>query len=232
MIEIHLADNRLPLSKERWAQLLNRLPSGQRERILRFRRWQDRQAALIARLMVGFALRERGHPWRMLETWTPGTHGKPRVTADCQFNISHTEGLVICAVGGAEPVGIDCERVRALDLEDFRALFAAEIWREISTSGEREACFFDYWTRFESAVKADGRGLSLPFHALRFEAGWMEVQEPFCPPAPARRSWWIRPVAVGSGYRCHLASGAPEEPVTVRRFELSALPDEQPIAES
>jgi 4'-phosphopantetheinyl transferase len=104
-------------------------------------------------------------------------HGRPQLEAvphgapDLRFNLSHTEGLVACAIAIGREVGIDVEHVgrrvlhevperffSAREVEDLRAL----------PHDEQARAFFDYWTLKEAYIKARGLGLALPLRQFTF----------------------------------------------------------------
>lgn len=100
-----------------------------------------------------------------------GGDGKPRLRSSpdregLEFNLSHSEGLVLVAVARDVPVGVDVERVRPLPeaRELARAHFAPEEVEALAAvqADERSRAFLTCWTRKEAVVKARGGGLSLP----------------------------------------------------------------------
>lgn len=104
-------------------------------------------------------------------------HGKPRLVRpaldrELHFNISHTHGLVACAIAWDRAIGIDVEAVRdpPLDLVDryFSPPEVAAI-RALDPAAQRDA-FFTLWTLKESFIKALGLGLSMPLD--RFALEW------------------------------------------------------------
>jgi 4'-phosphopantetheinyl transferase len=102
--------------------------------------------------------------------FTANAYGRPSLTvpgtASLDFNISHTKGLVACAVTGAPDVGLDVENIdrRAVDEDLPRRFFSpAEVAAlEALPEPARASRFFDYWTLKEAYIKARGMGLSLP----------------------------------------------------------------------
>jgi len=103
----------------------------------------------------------------------PAVSGPPGV-AWPRFNLSHSGGLVACAVttGGA-PIGVDVELAsRSIDLEQLADRFFAP--REAAAlralpQAERLARFFAYWTLKEAYIKACGQGLSIPLDQFAFQ---------------------------------------------------------------
>jgi 4'-phosphopantetheinyl transferase len=94
--------------------------------------------------------------------------GEPRL----HFNLSHSYGVIVCAVTCGRQIGIDVEdgsrRLECLDLA--RRYFApAEVAHLRGLSGEdQRAAFFAIWTLKEAFVKATGHGLSLGLDSFAF----------------------------------------------------------------
>ncbi|MEH2060109.1 MAG: 4'-phosphopantetheinyl transferase HetI [Nostoc sp.] len=91
--------------------------------------------------------------------------GKP-VLADSglAFNLSHSQGLGLCAVNCTRQIGVDLEYIRPMsDLEALAKRFFLpreyEILRSLSPNQQQEV-FFRYWTCKEAYLKATGDGLS------------------------------------------------------------------------
>jgi 4'-phosphopantetheinyl transferase len=96
-----------------------------------------------------------------------GAHGRPELVAahGLSFNISHTAGIAVFAIGRRPAIGIDIEAVdrrvptprlieRALNPREAASL------RRVGPH-ERTAAFLEYWTVKEAYAKALGVGLSL-----------------------------------------------------------------------
>jgi len=107
-----------------------------------------------------------------------GPNGKPLIAGDygglpLAFNLSHTHGLVACAIAAHADVGVDVDSVtRAVDESVSRRFFAATEQAEIgraSTPRERAERFFELWTLKEAYIKAIGLGLSHPLSTIVFE---------------------------------------------------------------
>jgi 4'-phosphopantetheinyl transferase len=154
-----------------------------------------------------------------------GTHGKPALTPPwgqppLAFNISHTLGLVACALARGLDVGVDVEAFdRELDpLGLAERYFSVEEQRALTAlnPADRSRFFLATWTLKEAVIKADGRGLHMPLDiftidptipSVRFEpdanqgrAHWRvgrlsllahELAVAACGPAPPERFHWI-----------------------------------------
>ncbi|MDZ7965273.1 MAG: 4'-phosphopantetheinyl transferase HetI [Nostoc sp. DedSLP03] len=80
------------------------------------------------------------------------------------FNLSHSQGLGLCAVNCTRPIGVDLEYIRPMsDLEALaKRFFLAreyDMLRSLSPNQQQEI-FFRYWTCKEAYLKATGDGLS------------------------------------------------------------------------
>ena len=89
------------------------------------------------------------------------------------FNLSHSDGLAVCAVTVEVEVGVDVERMRRVDDADSS-------WSDTSrpderapvpgaATAERLAAFFSTWTRKEAFVKAIGAGLNRELQSFEVE---------------------------------------------------------------
>jgi len=153
------------------------LPAEEQAEVDRFRCRKSRELTLIGRALVRHALsyHEGGEPagWRFARS----PFGKPFTTGDRQgsaaFNIAHTDGLVVCAVGRVDAVGVDAEHVERRNALDAiaRRFYAPSEAAALSALPEpqRKAEFFRYWTLKEAFIKAHGAGLALPLDQFAFE---------------------------------------------------------------
>lgn len=107
-------------------------------------------------------------------------YGKPAITNSgyewLQFNLSHTQDRVACAVTRNRAVGVDVEQHKRLD--DLRSLchyafspIEAEQVLSTPCREQQEQRFFSYWTLKEAYIKARGMGLSLPLQQFYFAQG-------------------------------------------------------------
>ncbi len=93
-----------------------------------------------------------------------GPHGKPFFPdrPGLQFSLSHTKGVVACAVSD-RPCGLDIElENRKVNLAAARRFFTP---REIAYAGNDVQRFLEVWTRKEALIKRDG-GMPCPLNEL------------------------------------------------------------------
>lgn len=98
-----------------------------------------------------------------------GPHGKPKIMGPARFkslryNVSHTRGLVLCAVSLAGDIGVDVENTtRRVDVEQFaRHFFSRSEQERLAALPERRrtARFFEQWVLREAYLKGTGKGLA------------------------------------------------------------------------
>lgn len=151
----------------------------ERERSARFVFEHDRRDYIAAHalLRTTMSLCDPRPP----EAWTFETdsHGKPYVPSvvgqppPLNFSLSHSTGLVACAVAPFVDLGLDVASVdRAIDVEAFGGhCFSSMEMANLSDCPEerRQGRFFELWTLKEAFAKAVGRGLGLPLSAVTFD---------------------------------------------------------------
>jgi len=146
------------------------MPDDELARQQRFLFPRHRHAFLVARALVRGTL-SRYVPAISPEQWrfVIGEHGRPDVdpalgTGSLRFNLSHTDGRAVIALGRAE-IGIDVEaRGRRGDLRGIAEHFFAAAEVEAIKGLEGVALaerFFATWTLKEAYMKACGVGISL-----------------------------------------------------------------------
>jgi len=174
-VDLVSTDNAEALARrDRYLPLLT---PDEHERMARLIFDRDRQRFLLTRALVRTML-SRYAPvapadWR----FSANVHGRPEIVdrpagvPDLRFNISHTEGLIACAVTIGHEVGVDVEHIGRRLTRDVPARFFAP--GEVAglralPENEQARVFFDYWTLKEAYIKARGFGLALPLGDFAF----------------------------------------------------------------
>jgi 4'-phosphopantetheinyl transferase len=182
---------------------------------------------LISRVLVRSVLSH--YTGDDLRTWTfaRNAYGKPSIATPArlpiEFNLSHTRGLVCCAVTMGSPVGVDAEELADLpDRFDLAKRFfaPAEVaLLERFPATERRHVFIRIWTLKEAFIKALGMGLSLPLDGFAFSLS------PDRPPVVSfadvhdlgPNHWQFAEVQLAGNYQIALAVAAPSSlPLAVR----------------
>ena len=197
----------------REAELLARLPAEMQARHARFVHQRDRDAYLVARLLLVELLGDPATPAACLTDWRRGARGKPALAAavgSLDFSLSHSGGVVACALSAAGAVGLDVEWRRPVDLDAVRSFFSPVQWQAIAAAADPAAAFYELWTGVESVLKAAGVGLSRQPStvALAGAAATLDGAE-----------WHLQSLHLADGYSAHLACA--RRPTGVTLHELS-----------
>jgi 4'-phosphopantetheinyl transferase len=187
-----------------FAAALALLPPAMRGEVHELRRWQDRQARILGRLLLRAGLARLGLD-AGLDAWTRDAAGRPRIAGlATDFNISHCAGLALCAIRPAGQVGVDVEPLVLRDPEGLRLGFGPEEWTEIQAAADPERTLLRLWTAKEAALKADGRGLGV--EPANVDARGAEVRV-------GGTVWRVARPDVGAGWICALATDRPVDVV-------------------
>lgn len=135
------------------------------------------------------------------ESWQFGAnrYGRPHIAEPRQFrpvrfNLSHTNGLVVCAVAKARAIGIDVENItRESRLADLapRVFSPIELSTFLRTAPQTQReVFFSFWTLKEAYIKARGMGLSLPLDGFSFDLAGASPRVRFTERCPDDSDRW------------------------------------------
>lgn len=144
-------------------------------RCARFRFERHQRQFTITRALLRTTL-SRYHPDVAPRDWRfeANDHGRPAianvVAPGLDFNLSHTDGLIVLAVSRMPFVRVDVEWTgRPVDVDELaqRVLVAEEVASLPAEPAERHRRFFQIWALKEACIKATGQGLSIPLSNIR-----------------------------------------------------------------
>jgi 4'-phosphopantetheinyl transferase len=137
---------------------------------------QGRREFLLTRVLARASLSRHApvapEEWR----FAIGEHGRPEIatpSVPLSFNLSNTDGLVVCLVSADAEVGVDVEAIdRRLETDlivdrYFSPGESAAV--RAAPESRRQSCFFEYWALKEAYLKARGLGLSVPMRGFSFD---------------------------------------------------------------
>ena len=125
----------------------------------------DRRGRARIERLTGFCLLARMLPDADLRTVRRTDDGRPFFPKypDVDFNLSHTDGIIACAVNsGGGRIGVDVERLgprSRAEMERIAARWFSTVERETWTECPTEKRFLEIWTMKEAIAKRTGGGL-------------------------------------------------------------------------
>jgi 4'-phosphopantetheinyl transferase len=216
------------------------LSDEERARLRRLVRAEDRLAFTAAHALVRSALSHcvpqvPATAWEFVRT----PYGKPEIAAPrvrppLRFSLSHTRGLVACAVTAGTPCGVDVEAVdRAMDPLRLAGAVCTpheRSWLAGLERAARPAGFCRLWTLKEAYVKARGRGLSLPLSQCGFAVtdpvgGTAGIRVEFAPELGERaEEWWLAQWALTPAHTLAVAVHTGTQRAASQRAVLHGVP--------
>ena len=159
------------LSDESYIRYYSLMSEEKKRRVDRFRFEDDKKRTVVGEMLARRAISEWcGVPKESIVFETTA-HGKPYAKdLNVEFNIGHSADMVVCIVDD-NPVGVDIEKIRPVDLNTAKRIFSEEEIRYIfgcipdvedynhylnDTVLQR---FFELWTKKEAYGKLVGTGL-------------------------------------------------------------------------
>jgi 4'-phosphopantetheinyl transferase len=165
-----------------------------------FRFQEHRHAHLLTRAFLRTLLSRyadvKPSEWQFVRS----PYGKPEIAGPpgapvANFSLSHTAGLIVCAISAESRMGIDAENVeqRSVDqMEIAEKYFSRTEYQSLQglSGAERHRRFFEYWTLKESYVKARGLGMSLDLAGFAFEIEDRGIRISFVAPSTDDPAAW------------------------------------------
>lgn len=174
----------------------------------------DRQRFLVARALLRTTL-SHYVPSRPPGAWRfeQAVAGKPFVRPESgmpplEFNVSHSQQLVVCAVTLGRRVGVDVESTtRSTSQKIVKYVLSdqelSRFWQE--DPEVRHELFYRYWTLKEAYAKALGVGLSLRFNEFSFDLDDHAAPRMTVVPPDSTAQWHFHQQKLASHYWLALA---------------------------
>jgi 4'-phosphopantetheinyl transferase len=188
-----------------------------------FRFERHRHLYLASHVLTRIALGERCGIAPEAVRFEKGRWGKPRMalSGGPEFNLSHTKGMAMVAVGSSLPIGVDVEtrdqRPERSMVAIARRFFAASECERIEAMppDEAEVAALELWTLKEALMKAVGMGFHLSPRAFEIEVN---------PDVPARlKSISLAGESPGDWVFVRLPMQAHQASLAIRRTEMEGI---------
>ena len=169
MFEVFIVTAESNLSQKDFSSLLSLTSHERRNRINHYHFFKDAQNTLLGDILVRAEICKRTGLSNRHLVFSTNEHGKPFLVNEphLHFNISHA-GKFIAVALDSEPVGIDVELIKSIDLKITERFFATDENEYITshTDETRIQTFFEIWTKKESYIKREGLGLARPLNSF------------------------------------------------------------------
>ncbi len=195
------------LSTDAISRLMQCIPASSRYQILKFRKWEDMQRALLAKCLLVESLKSLNLYNCSLKDLQFTTFNRPFFPAGPDFNISHSGQFVICAFSDDARIGIDIEEIKDIPLRDFDREFSTEEMENIQKSNDSLRSFYNLWTKKEAFLKAIGKGLSVPLSKVSFQNDMIAWDNDF---------WYLTGIVVDQNYASHVCINAKESEIRIK----------------
>jgi 4'-phosphopantetheinyl transferase len=103
-------------------------------------------------------------------------YGKPFFQNLPEFNISHSGDWVVFAFAKQGKIGVDIEKIRTLEIQNFNKQFSPTDLVKIQQNKNPLRAFFNAWTIKEAVMKADGRAMKIPLHHIHLAEAKAYIQ--------------------------------------------------------
>ncbi|EAY28494.1 4'-phosphopantetheinyl transferase family protein [Microscilla marina] len=192
--------------------LLQQLPKNLHEGIMRYVFDKDRYVHALGKYLLQQQLIFFGIPPERLSQLTKTTYGKPVLPGKpFYFNISHSHELVACGATLDGKLGLDVEHQRSITMNDFESYFTKPEWQKIKEDDTLHT-FFEIWTKKESVMKADGRGMYLSLDTID------TLQNPVRLTDASKTCWFLQELHLGTAYKACLCTIEPAREVVLKKM--------------
>lgn len=209
MVKIFITKFDQPLVETIYNRYKASLPRDLQEKNAKFLRWQDRHSHLLGKLLFQEAFRTtglKGDVWDYLEY---NSYKRPCLSVEgYDINLSHSGDYVICAIGEDIRLGIDIEKMKTVEIENFTNIMSTSQYQKIKNSQDQLLEFYRYWTFMESVVKAEGKGMFIPLDQLQVVNNTVQYDQ---------NLWRIQEIDIAEGYKSALATDR------ISEFEIREL---------
>lgn len=207
--------------EEQWPEgefdrLMKIIPADLQERVMKESGWENQYGSLARKLMLWHGMKEMGHDIdHLFEDLQFSKTGKPYIAGAPHFSLANDGAVAVCALSETSILGIDLERLKPINLTDYREKMTFLEWREIYSHVIPLRRFYEFWTIKESVIKADGE---LEFNDLK--EIYIQPDVAFC----NAKYWYINPVEIEYyGYLSFMVCSSPHAEIEITEVDLPSL---------
>jgi len=165
------------LDKRKYEDLLTLFSEKTRNEVLKLKKWESGYIRLLSKMLLLKGMQDFNIVDFSFDLLQYTAYGRPFFNDGIDFNISHTSKCAVCIISDSLKVGVDVEEIRNIDPDNFSESFNADEWLSITESPAPIHTFFNYWTRKEAIIKADGRGMAIPLSSVNVQHNLVKVED-------------------------------------------------------
>lgn len=181
---------------------------------LNYKLQADRTRNIVGKLLLRAGLKHLGYVEISLEHLSLDSYNRPYLPGNVDFNISHSGDYVVCVIGEDIKVGIDIERVQAIDFLNMKGIMNHLEWRCIHMSDHPLQEFFRFWTVKEAALKAAGVGfLTTLYQEMKLSDHVIYMNDDM---------WHYQELKIDANYCGHLVTSQPVSEVVLKYFDFGS----------
>lgn len=181
---------------------LSKLPVFLQKKITKIRDSKTKKMAIFNKIVLQQILNNN------LEDLKYTDLGRPYLENHPNFNISHSNQIVICAISKDGKIGIDVEELKEINFQGLSKRYFHYNEQQLI---KNKKDFFRIWTRKEAILKAQGCGLRVELKQLDTTRNPVELDQ----------NYWLYPIDLPfKNSVCHLATSFPNATLSLQAFEL------------
>ncbi len=205
-----------PWPKATFDGLMELIPQELQELVLKEEGWENQHGNLARKLMLWYGMEQMGADMNdLFESVQYTESGKPYIVEAPHFSLANDGAVAVCAISEISTLGIDVERMKPLNLANYREMMTYMEWREIYSHMIPLKRFYEFWTIKESVIKADGTQVN------------PDIKEIYIQPDSAffnANDWYIHPIDFEYyGYVAIMVCSDPHADVDVIQVDIPTL---------
>jgi 4'-phosphopantetheinyl transferase len=188
------------------------LPADLLEQVMKYKNWRDRQLSIAGKLLLLDLLKDFKLSGRLdLKNLHYTQFGKPYFDNAFNFNISHTQNLVVCAATTTGNLGIDIEKIQRVTIEYWSDYFTVEEIEAMNKSSDKHIAFYRTWTKKEAFIKAIGKGLNIQLSQINTVRNVIAYKH---------KSYYLHQVTIEGKYVCYLCCNEKKALITTTEIRM------------
>jgi len=191
MVSIYYHKFSRPFPVRKWGFYFQQMPKDIQERIRRYRKEENKYQLMIGRLLLKEGMNQLGYKDFKLTDLYYNEYNCPLWSNDIHFNIAHSGTVVACAFSDESRIGLDVEKIKVLDLNNFEYILNELDHENIEKAINPYDAFFKIWTIKEAVTKALGKGLLIDVQQIYIYDEYAVLEE---------TKWYYQTLDLAAGY--------------------------------